>query len=72
MTDLAKKARQSMGDRMLFQRAAAYILSGNGVHIWEAYRDCRKIGREPPPWVANVLASPTLPIGYPVLGHHLH
>lgn len=51
MTDLAKKARQSMGDLMLFQRAAAYILSGNGIHIWEAYRDCRKIGREPPPWV---------------------
>lgn len=51
MTDIAKKVRQVMGDQMLFQRAAAYILSGNGIHIWEAYRDCRKIGREPPPWV---------------------
>ena len=51
MTDIAKKVRQVMGDKMLFQRASAYILSGNGIHIWEAYRDCRKIGREPPPWI---------------------
>ncbi len=55
---------------MPFQRADAYVLSGNGVHHWETYMDSRKIGREPPPWVANVLASPTLPIGYTVLGHY--
>ncbi len=51
MTDIARKVRQVMGDKMLFHRAAAYVLSGNGIHIWEAYRDCRKIGREPPPWI---------------------
>ncbi len=51
MTYIAKKVCQVMGDEMLYQRAAAYILRGNGIHIWEAYSDCRKIGREPPPWV---------------------
>ena len=51
MSDLAKQARQVLGDTALFQRAAAYVLSGNPIHIWEAYRDCRKMGREPPPWV---------------------
>ena len=51
MSDLAKKARRVMGDTALSHRAAAYVLSGNPIHIWEAYRDCRKIGREPPPWV---------------------
>ncbi len=67
MTDLAKKALQVMGNQMLFQRAAAYVLSNNGIHIWEAYRDCRKIGREPPPWVAKcgfVSTSPTFSIGH--------
>ena len=59
-----------MSGRMPFQRADAYVLSGNGVHHWETYMDSRKIGREPPPWVPNVLASPTLPIGYTVLGHY--
>jgi hypothetical protein len=51
MSDIAKKVRQVMGDQVLFQRAAAYVLSGNPIHLWEAYRDCRKMGREPPPWV---------------------
>ncbi len=51
MSELGKNARKTMGDVVLFHRAAAYVLSENPIHIWEAYRDCRKMGREPPPWV---------------------
>ncbi len=48
--DLDEKIRRGMAEHNVRRCAAAYALSGNAIHIWEAYRECRKLKLPPPAW----------------------